>query len=327
MKLNYKILWVIALATLVVFNSCNNRKKLISIKGSFLNRPYSVSYTKQENASVTKAEIDSLFAIFSATYDIKNPNSLISQFNKTGKIKITNEYLLPCLDKNRELYELTNGIFDPTIGKLVEIYGLNFENIDSYDSLKVKEAIRVIGFDKIKYTSDSLIATTEGVNLDFGATYRGQAVDALIKLVNAKGIQNYLIETDWGTEAKGKNNNKSWITKKKLGKTETDSIVANVKQINYSVANTDNHVKFFNRNGVKFAYTLNPITGFPAESDVLSAYIFAQNCMTANGLSTACMALGFEKSKELTKKLKNIRFIITYTNSNAETICFDSFGK
>lgn len=322
-----KLIPALLLSTLLVLNNCNSKTKLIKIEGTFLSSPYSVKYIREDGIPVTKAEIDSIFLTFYNTYDIQNENSEIYQFNKTGKIKIKNPNLYTCLLKNKELYDLTNGTFDPTVGKLVEIWGVNFEKINHTDSSKVKEALEVIGFDKVIFTEDSITTTVPGVTLDLGATFKGQAVDVLTNFLNSRGIKNYMIETKWGTKLQGKNKNKSWITKKKVAKTESDSIISNVKQINYTVANSQMHQKYFDRNGIKYAYTLNPKTGYPAESDVLSAYIFAPDCMSTNGLSTACMALGFEKSKELTQQLSSIRFIITYTNQQGETISYDSFSN
>ena len=44
-------------------------------------------------------------------------------------------------------------------------------------------------------------------------------------------------------------------------------------------------------NGKKYAHTIDPRTGYPIQTDVLSATILAPSCMLADGLATACMTL------------------------------------
>ena len=55
------------------------------------------------------------------------------------------------------------------------------------------------------------------------------------------------------------------------------------------LATSGNYRNFKVVNGKKIAHTIDPHTGYPIQTDVLSATIIAPTCMLADGLATACM--------------------------------------
>ena len=55
------------------------------------------------------------------------------------------------------------------------------------------------------------------------------------------------------------------------------------------LATSGNYRNFKVINGKKIAHTIDPHTGYPIQTDVLSATIIAPTCMLADGLATACM--------------------------------------
>ncbi|MBP9482538.1 MAG: FAD:protein FMN transferase, partial [Parabacteroides sp.] len=81
------------------------------------------------------------------------------------------------------------------------------------------------------------------------------------------------------------------------------------------LATSGNYRNFYEKDGKKYGHTINPITGYPAEQDILSATIIAPDCITADGYATAFMALGSEKARELKKKVPEIEYFIIYTDA------------
>ena len=81
--------------------------------------------------------------------------------------------------------------------------------------------------------------------------------------------------------------------------------------------------------GNKVAHTINPHTGMPEQSDVLSATVIAPDCMTADAYATTFMVLGLEKSKKLLDKHPEISaMLITSDNGNSFKIWeSDNFPK
>ncbi len=81
---------------------------------------------------------------------------------------------------------------------------------------------------------------------------------------------------------------------------------------NRSLATSGNYRKYYEENGVKYAHTINPKTGYPAVQSILSATIIADDCITADAYATVCMVSGLEKSKEILNKHKELEGYLIY---------------
>jgi len=66
------------------------------------------------------------------------------------------------------------------------------------------------------------------------------------------------------------------------------------------IVTSGNYRKFYIRDGRKYSHTVNPITGYPVDHNLLSATIVsAKNAAEADALATWCMVVGLDKAKEL----------------------------
>jgi len=93
------------------------------------------------------------------------------------------------------------------------------------------------------------------------------------------------------------------------------------------IATSGNYRNYYKSNGEIFSHTINPKTGFPERSKLLSATLIAPTCAIADGFATACMVLGLEKSIEMINLHKEIEGILIYDNGSGEFQVFDSTKK
>jgi thiamine biosynthesis lipoprotein len=142
-------------------------------------------------------------------------------------------------------------------------------------------------------------------------------VDVLARYLESRGIFSYLVEIGGEVRAGApKPNGDKWI----IGVDKPDeanlsrNLALSIGLENLSLATSGNYRKFVEINGLKLGHTLNPITGFPATTDVLSSTIIADDCMTADALATACLALGFEKAKSLVEAESGVEAIFIYSD-------------
>ena len=80
---------------------------------------------------------------------------------------------------------------------------------------------------------------------------------------------------------------------------------------------------------MKYTHIINPKTGFPVRSPLLSVTIVAKDCLTADGWDTAFMVMGLEKSIELLKKHPELEAYLIYNDEkgNYQTYMTDGFKK
>jgi thiamine biosynthesis lipoprotein len=82
------------------------------------------------------------------------------------------------------------------------------------------------------------------------------------------------------------------------------------------IVTSGNYRKFYIRDGRKYAHTINPHTGKPAQSDILSATVIAPSCAIADAYATAFMVLGSDKAKEILKKHPELKAYFILSDYN-----------
>ena len=93
-----------------------------------------------------------------------------------------------------------------------------------------------------------------------------------------------------------------------------------------AVATSGNYRNYYVRDGIKYVHTINPATGYPIIHKLLSASVFADNCMIADAFATAFMVMGVEKAKEVLKENPSLDAYLIYSSDNGEILTFASDG-
>jgi thiamine biosynthesis lipoprotein len=82
------------------------------------------------------------------------------------------------------------------------------------------------------------------------------------------------------------------------------------------LSTSGNYRKFYVENGVKYSHEIDPKTGFPAKNSVLSASVIADDCATADGMATAFMVMGKNKTIEFLADHPEFEVFLVYSDEN-----------
>src|SRR5690606_12329178 len=82
---------------------------------------------------------------------------------------------------------------------------------------------------------------------------------------------------------------------------------------NRALATSGNYRNYYEKDGKKFSHTIDPKTGYPVDHTLLSASVFAPDCMTADAFATAFMVLGLERAKEMLKEENDLEAYLMYS--------------
>ena len=222
-----------------------------------------------------------------------------------------------------EVYEATEGSFDPTVMPLVNYWGFGYagEPITRVDSNKVDSLVQFVGFEKVIFEALALKKDRPGVQLDFSACAKGYGVDEVGRFLETQGCNNYLVEIGGEVRARGINQrSKNWqigINTPQEGGA-LDDYQAIVKLKDLSLATSGNYRNFYELNGVKYSHTINPKTGFPERNTLLSASVFAKDCMTADAYATAFMASGLDKAFDVALQNSEIDAYLIYSDEDGQ---------
>ena len=310
----------------------NNTLSTIKFRGETMGTYYSVIYKDVQNAN-HQAAIDSLLKEINAELSTYIPTSTISSFN-TGEDGVivnqgTKKHFKMVFDRSKEIYEDSEGAFDPTVMPLVNYWGFGYTKKEpkAKDEMAVDSLLQLVGFDKVDILELDGGAEIQyqknepQMQLDFSAIAKGYGVDQVGELLERRGVKHYLVEIGGELRARGKSKpDKHWTvginTPKEGAKTQDVHTVVQLKEI--AIASSGNYRNYYEENGVKYAHTINPKTGKPELSRLLSASVFATDCMTADAFATACMVLGLERADSLISGNDGLEAFFIYSDEKGE---------
>jgi FAD:protein FMN transferase len=289
---------------------------------------YKVKYLHPEGFNLQQ-EVDSLLQIWNRALSTYIPDSEISRFNRDSCFTFESPWFLPVLRASRAVHRATGGAFDPTVGPLVNAWGFGPEEPIAPDSSRIDSLLLLVGFDKIVFDEHQVCKSRRGMQLDFSAVAKGYAVDVVAAYLEAQGIANYLVEIGGELYCEGhKDGGKLWRTAIEDPMVEVfdQQIYAVVDITNRAIATSGNYRNYYVRDGVRYVHTIQPTTGYPIVHSLLSASVFAGDCMTADAYATGFMVMGLRKAIEVLDRHPELDAYLLYQDAEGELQAYVTQG-
>lgn len=316
---------------LLILFSCGESapiKQKMVVEGFAQGTTYNITYITTDGINHQRA-IDSMLIEIDNSLSTYQKKSLISKFNQADSVGEIDQLFTDVYTISKQVYEATNGAFDPTVAPIVNAWGFGFDNLHSTDSSVIDSLLNFVDYKKISLNKQNISKVEKGVMLDFNAVAQGYSVDVLGDLLEKRGIENYLVEVGGELKAKGVNMNDTlWRIgiDRPLPDLKEREIEAIVNLDNKALATSGNYRKFYEKDGTKYSHTINPKTGYPVQHSLLSATVVVDGCGYADAYATAFMVMGLAKSKEFLVKHKEIDALLIYSNENGDLQTFITDG-
>jgi FAD:protein FMN transferase len=293
----------IVFVLLLFFSSCKKTITYDNFTGFIQGTTYSIVFENDGRfkAQNLKSDVEKILHQFDMSLSLYVDSSVLSKVNRNEDINL-DKFFMEAFKKSVEITKLTDGAFDITVGPLVKAWGFGPDAHKNFSESKRDSLLKLVGMDKVKIENGKLVKTDPGINLDFNAIAQGYSVDIVSDYFTGKGIKSYLVEIGGEVRVKGDKQGVLW----RIGidrPSDDNNLPGNDLQavINLkdrSLATSGNYRKFYVENGIKYSHTIDPRTGYPAKNQLLSATIIADECATADGIATACMVIGKDKTIE-----------------------------
>jgi FAD:protein FMN transferase len=324
----FPILIIIAL----ISPSCKNKKPVIAnFTGFTQGSTYSIVYDNKKNIdpSELKIKVEKILADFDMSLSIYKDSSIISRINRNEEV-VPDSFFIEVFAKSAVISEMTDGAFDITVGPLVKAWGFGPDAHKNFTENKRDSLLKLVGMKKVSMVNGRLIKSDPGIYLDVNAIAQGYSVDVICRFFDELGIKNYLIEIGGEVRAKGKKGGEFWRIG--IDRPEDNNISpgqtlqAIIKVSDKALATSGNYRKFYIEDGVKYSHEIDPKTGYPAKNTLLSVSILADDCATADGIATACMVMGKEKTIAFLDNHPEFEAYLVYSDKNGNFMTWMS-GK
>ena len=301
----------------------------IEFLGQTMGTTYTVKYLDEESRNF-QPQIDSLLLDFNQSLSTYIPESEISRFNRDALLKFESPFFYPVLKRSKEIFEITDGAFDPTIGPLVNAWGFGPEDRKTPDQATVDSLRQLVSFDSIFFDTVAVCKMVKGMKLDFSAIAKGYGVDVVADFLMDKGIENLFVEIGGEIYAHGVNDQglawKVGVNYPSPDPEKQQVVQAVVPLLNRAIATSGNYRNFYEEDGVIYSHTIDPVSGYPVRHQLLSASVFAPDCMTADAFATAFMVLGHERAIEIDEEEEDIQIYLIYSVEGGELETYASPG-
>lgn len=195
--------------------------------------------------------------------------------------------------------ELTDGAFNPAIGPLVSLWGINTEDAKVPTEQEIERILPLLDWKSVVLdeADRSIFLPMEGMSLDLGGIGKGYAADAVKVVLLDMGVSDALVNLGGnilviGTRADGR----PWRIGLQDPVAERGEYFLSLSVSDGTVVTSGPYERFFERDGVRYHHILDSTTGWPAATHIESVTLTGPNSTVADALSTAVFVLGFERS-------------------------------
>jgi thiamine biosynthesis lipoprotein len=211
--------------------------------------------------------------------------------------------IIDLLSKARDVAEVTDGAFDPTIGPLISLY--DFRNHRAPSDQEVRKNLRLVNYRNmvIDREESRVFLEKKGMLIDPGGIMKGYAAGKAAEVLRQHGIYSGIVAVAGDIRAFGVNpDGKPWRIgiRDPRGKKD-DDIVAVIELGDMSVSTSGDYERYFIQNGKRIHHLISPKTGYPAES-CRSVSIISPEGAFADAYSTGICILGPEKGLKVIEK-------------------------
>lgn len=276
---------------------------------------YSISYLVPEGVDY-RTGIDSILKEMDAQMSLWVSSSEISALNAGDSILISKDFA-NVIARSVILSERTGGNFDITIAPVVKAWGFSKGEYNS--KVKIDSLMNYVGSSRLLLPKANVrYAIPKGMQLDVNAVAQGYTVDLIEEYLVSKGVTDYLIEVGGEVVCNGVNSaGRKWrIGIDRPEENRSEGVFQTIVELDtMALATSGNYRKFWvDEKGQKVVHTIDPRTGKPVVSTLLSASVIGPDATTADAIATAAMVMGNEGAIEMLEKLPEVEgFLIIST--------------
>ncbi|GAA5493884.1 FAD:protein FMN transferase [Rubritalea halochordaticola] len=237
-------------------------------------------------------------------------SSELSRFNSSPAgtwHHLSNEFY-EVLRQAIEISQLTHGAFDPTVGKLVNMYGFGPQTPLPHppSAQEVSTARNLTGWKQLKYGErDHQIFQAGGVTLDLSSIAKGYAVDNAVRALKAQGVHSCLVEIGGEFRGEGcKADGKPWWVNLEQTGSQNSPAEITAALCGLSLATSGVSIKQRTLDGKLYTHLVDPHTSQTITDELVSVSVLAPCCMEADAWATALFVLGLEDGLKMAAQYK-----------------------
>ena len=318
------------LVTIVSMSSCQSLHSATAVDGISKSGVFFDTYTtitlygiNQDDADVILDKCMNLCAYYEKLLDANNNESDIFIINNSNNnpVHVSDETIY-LVEKAIEYSNKTNGLFDITIYSASKLWDFHENSNTIPDDANLSDAVKHVNYENIviNNTAKTITVSDPATQLDIGGIAKGYIADKITEYLKTTNISGAIVNLGGDMKLLGTKPDDSFYT---IGVNDPDGNKPPICALNITdkaVATSGTYIRYIESNGVKYHHILNPETGYPINTDIVSATIITDNAIDADTLCTICILMGSKNAIPYIEKLPETEaFLITSSGEQLTT--------
>ncbi len=251
---------------------------------------------------------------------------LFSRFDEQSQLfRINNAHGAP-VDVDSELAqfiktslaycEASNGLFDITMGSVTRLWNFKNGTIPAKDD--VHAALEHVNWRGVHVNGSTVQLADPEACLELGGIAKGYIADGVLDVLARHGVEHAIVNLGGNVAVMGgRPDGTPWqvglrqpIASHGIPVTAT---FAAVGVASGSVVTSGVYERAFTSDGKAYHHIIDPRTGFPAESDVVSATVVSHTSLEGDGYSTSLILMGVEGALQFAAQHPEIDIVLVDT--------------
>lgn len=298
---NYLSLCILLIFSLSLLSGCgkkNTHKEPISKSELLMGTVIKVTLYDSDDESILN-DIFTKVKELETNLSINENGTLVDKINASAGIEPVkvDADTYEVIKKGLEYSEVSNGLFDITIGPLVKLWSIGLPEQKLPTKEEIDSKLPLIDYNDLVLddSEKTVYLKRPGMMIDLGGIAKGFTADIISQILTEKGVKSAIIDLGGNIFAHGsKNGTDFWKVGIQNPLSERGGVIGSIKVKNKSVVTSGTYERYFEENGVRYHHILSPKTGYPYENNIAGITIISDKSVDGDGLSTSVFAMGIE---------------------------------
>ena len=285
------------LSALLFLTGCSAESSPEPVQGTFFAMDTVMDFTIYgESGLIDQSE--SLIASLESLVSVTDANSELYAINQTGSGTLTGK-ASSLMEQALELCRRTGGALDISVYPIVRAWGFTTGSYQVPDEAEIQALLPLVDYRKIQYdAATGTVTLPEGMEIDLGSVAKGYAGQLAAQMLRNSGVESALLNLGGNVQTVGaKPDGSPWQIGIKDPKGEDAMMVLSIAD--QAVVTSGGYERYFEQDGQTYWHIMDPFTGHPADSGLISVTIVGDEGVVCDGLSTALFVMGLEKAADL----------------------------
>lgn len=195
-----------------------------------------------------------------------------------------------------DMAKRTGGAVDPTVYPAVRAWGFTAQAYRVPTQAELDALLPLIGWQSVSLDGKT-VRLPAGTQLDLGSVAKGWAGDRILALWRELGVTGGILRLGGNVQTLGsKPDGSPWV----VGVRDPDGggVLATLSVRDLAVVTSGSYERFFERDGQLYHHIIDPSTGRPADSGLVSVTVVGESGAFCDALSTALFVMGVQRASE-----------------------------